>query len=66
MLHAAQGRLLYGEMQKMVLHSAMPVGSGEIATTLVTCVEMGQMENHKNGSQFHVASLSFPCCIRCC
>lgn len=34
MHHAAQGKLLYGEMQKMVLHSAMPVGSGEIAMTL--------------------------------
>lgn len=31
MHHVAQGRLLYGETRKMVLHSAMPVGSGEIA-----------------------------------
>lgn len=40
MPHAAQEKLLYGEMQKMVLHSAMPVGSGEISTTLI-CVDKG-------------------------
>lgn len=35
--HAAQRRLLYGEMRKMVLHSAMPVGSGIRSTACAVC-----------------------------
>lgn len=58
MHHAAQRRLLYGEMRKMVLHSAMPVGSGELAITLITCVDRSVLLQFLLADWFTIGLLS--------